>query len=49
MKLRSLEIEGFGPFKTKQTVDFSQFDGDGLFLIEGQTGSGKSSILDAIT
>ena len=49
MKLRSLEIEGFGPFKNKQTVDFSQFDGDGLFLIEGQTGSGKSSILDAIT
>jgi len=49
VKLRSLEIEGFGPFKTKQTVDFSQFDGDGLFLIEGQTGSGKSSILDAIT
>jgi exonuclease SbcC len=49
VKLRSLEIEGFGPFKNKQTVDFSQFDGDGLFLIEGQTGSGKSSILDAIT
>ena len=49
MKLRSLEIEGFGPFKNKQTVDFAKFDGDGLFLIEGQTGSGKSSILDAIT
>lgn len=51
MKFHKLEIEGFGPFKTKQTVDFSKFseDGQSLFLIEGKTGAGKSSILDAIT
>lgn len=49
MKLHSLEIEGFGPFKNKQVVDFAKFANDGLFLIEGQTGAGKSSILDAIT
>lgn len=49
MKLHSLEIEGFGPFKNKQVVDFARFAQDGLFLIEGQTGAGKSSILDAIT
>lgn len=49
MKLHSLEIEGFGPFKNKQVVDFARFAQDGLFLIEGQTGAGKSSILDALT
>jgi exonuclease SbcC len=49
MKLHSLEIEGFGPFKNKQVVDFAKFAQDGLFLIEGQTGAGKSSILDALT
>lgn len=49
MKLRTLDIEGFGPFKNRQTVDFAKFADDGLFLIEGQTGAGKSSILDAIT
>lgn len=51
MKFQTLEIEGFGPFKTKQTVDFTKFseEGQSLFLIEGKTGAGKSSILDAIT
>jgi exonuclease SbcC len=51
MKFQKLEIEGFGPFKSKQTIDFSNFtkQGQGLFLIEGKTGAGKSSILDAIT
>ena len=51
MKFKKLEIEGFGPFKSKQTIDFSDFakQGQGLFLIEGKTGAGKSSILDAIT
>ncbi|MBX3195020.1 MAG: SMC family ATPase [Microbacteriaceae bacterium] len=48
MRIRTVTIEGFGPFKHRQHVDFSAFDADGLFLIAGQTGVGKSSILDAI-
>ncbi|TAL45336.1 MAG: SMC family ATPase [Salinibacterium sp.] len=48
MRIRSVTLEGFGPFKTKQVVDFRAFDADGLFLIAGETGAGKSSILDAI-
>jgi exonuclease SbcC len=48
MRIRSVSLEGFGPFKTKQFVDFRAFDADGLFLIAGETGAGKSSILDAI-
>ena len=49
MRLIRLEIEGFGPFKDKQEIECAQFQQEGLFLIEGETGAGKSSILDAIT
>lgn len=49
MKLLQLEIEGFGPFKDKQSINFTDFEQHGLFLISGETGVGKSSILDAIT
>jgi len=48
MKIKRLRLAGFGPFKTEQTVDFEAFDSDGIFLITGKTGAGKSSILDAI-
>jgi exonuclease SbcC len=48
VKITSLRIAGFGPYKTEQTVDFTRFDADGIFLITGKTGAGKSSILDAI-
>ncbi|WP_345800216.1 AAA family ATPase [Microbacterium sp. AZCO] len=48
MKLHRLELAGFGPFLERQTVDFDAFDADGLFLIAGRTGAGKSSILDGI-
>jgi exonuclease SbcC len=41
-------MEGFGPFKNKETIDFSDYDTDGLFLITGPTGAGKSTILDAV-
>jgi|GEM_PF-1963991 len=49
MKIRKVTVAGFGPFKTEQVIDFTDFDNEGLFLIVGQTGAGKSSILDAIT
>ncbi|MDJ1370372.1 AAA family ATPase [Gulosibacter molinativorax] len=49
MKILNLELEGFGPFHRRQVVDFTQFSEEGLFLIGGKTGAGKSSILDAIT
>lgn len=48
MKIKCLSVAGFGPYKTLQQVDFERFDDDGIFLIEGPTGAGKSSILDAI-
>jgi DNA repair protein SbcC/Rad50 len=48
VKIKRLVIEGFGPYKDEQSVDFEAFDADGIFLITGKTGAGKSSILDAI-
>jgi DNA repair protein SbcC/Rad50 len=41
-----LELKGFTSFRDDQAIDF---DGLDLFAIAGPTGSGKSSILDAIT
>ena len=48
MKINSLEITAFGPFKETQKIDFNALSVDGLFMLEGPTGSGKSSIIDAI-
>ncbi len=48
MRILSVEIEGFGPFKGAEKVDFTAFDDFGIFLIAGRTGAGKSTILDAI-
>ncbi|MCR2792087.1 SMC family ATPase [Microbacterium sp. zg.Y625] len=49
MKLHRLDLTGFGPFLTTQTVDFDAFERDGIFLISGRTGAGKSSILDGVS
>ncbi|AWW31223.1 SMC family ATPase [Echinicola strongylocentroti] len=43
-----LEIEGLYSYKEKQTIDFTQLTGAGLFGIFGSVGSGKSSILEAV-
>jgi exonuclease SbcC len=49
MKIHRISLVGFGPYRDAETVDFSAFDDDGIFLIAGKTGAGKTSILDAIT
>ena len=49
MKPMILKIQGFGPYGNEQTVDFTRFDGKGLFLITGDTGAGKTSVFDALT
>ncbi|WEK12621.1 MAG: SMC family ATPase [Candidatus Microbacterium phytovorans] len=49
MKLHRLDLTGFGPFREHQRVDFDAFDGDGVFLISGRTGAGKSCILDGVS
>ncbi len=49
MKIRWLRITGIGPFAGTHTVDFSAFEDSGLFLLDGPTGAGKSTLIDAIT
>lgn len=49
MKIRWLRITGIGPFASEHTVDFSAFEDSGLFLLDGPTGAGKSTLIDAIT
>src|SRR3954447_13358610 len=46
MRPINLSLEGLTSFRTQQKVDFSELD---LFVITGPTGSGKTTILDAIT
>ncbi len=43
-----LEIENINSFTDRQTVDFSAVAGDGLFCISGDTGAGKTTILDSM-
>lgn len=48
MKPIKLILQAFGPFSGQEQVDFTKLGASPLFLINGPTGSGKSSILDAI-
>ncbi len=49
MRLLRLEGAAFGPYRERFEIDFSAFDADGVYLIAGPTGAGKSTILDAVT
>ncbi|MCA1030974.1 SMC family ATPase [Bacillus timonensis] len=49
MKPILLEVAGLHSFREKQTIDFDSLCAGGVFGIFGPTGSGKSSILDAMT
>lgn len=49
MKPIRLDIAGLNSFRRIVTIDFAPLLRDGLFGIFGSTGSGKSTILDAIT
>jgi exonuclease SbcC len=48
MRVHRLEIEAMGPFADPVSIDVDALSADGLFLIHGPTGSGKTSLLDAI-
>lgn len=49
MKPLHLEFQAFGPYKGKEYVDFEKLANSGIFLIKGPTGSGKTTIFDAMT
>ncbi|RIV17218.1 SMC family ATPase, partial [Alicyclobacillaceae bacterium I2511] len=49
MKPLSLSITGLHSFREQQVIDFVALTDTGMFGIFGPTGSGKSTILDALT
>lgn len=48
MKPVSVRFKCFGPYMEEQYIDFRELEKNGIFLICGETGAGKTSILDAI-
>lgn len=48
MRPIKLTISAFGPYSKTVNIDFTQFGENGMFLICGDTGSGKTTIFDAI-
>ncbi|WP_309081980.1 SMC family ATPase [Zhihengliuella sp.] len=48
MRIHRVVIQAFGPFKDREDIDFEALSAGGLFLLNGDTGSGKTTILDAI-
>ena len=49
MKLHHLSITGIGPYSGTETIDFEPLNEAGVHLLTGPTGSGKTTVLDAIS
>lgn len=48
MRPLRLSMQAFGPFASRESVDFTRFGEHALFLIHGPTGAGKTTLLDAL-
>lgn len=48
MDLHRLTLQAIGPFAGEHVIDLAELGRSGLFLLEGPTGSGKSTLIDAV-
>ncbi|AMM19098.1 hypothetical protein AX769_01800 [Frondihabitans sp. PAMC 28766] len=48
MELHHLTLRAIGPYAGEYSIDFAELGASGVFLLEGPTGSGKSTIIDAV-
>jgi exonuclease SbcC len=48
MKPLQLKMTAFGPYKSTETIDFTELQQNRLFVISGATGAGKTTIFDGI-
>lgn len=48
MHLHSLTFQAVGPFPGRHTIDLARLAAGGIFLLEGPTGAGKSTVIDMI-
>ena len=49
MKPISITLSAFGPYSSLTEINFDALGSDGIFLITGDTGAGKTTLFDAIS
>lgn len=49
MRPKKIIINAFGPYAEEEIIDFTELKNNNLFLISGPTGSGKTTIFDAMS